>query len=128
VDGGMRPPAVRVVPIGGRAAGQVLIGVVAVVVEPTAHGRELPECDLVTAWHPRHVAVDRIVKTKLPLVRQQQDGDHREALTGAADAHVDIRCHRLACRHIAHAEGAHVRCAGHPARYRPWLRESNLFA
>jgi hypothetical protein len=29
-----------VVPIGGRAAGQVLIGVVAVVVEPTAHGRE----------------------------------------------------------------------------------------
>ena len=66
MDGGMRPPAVRVVPIGGRAAGQVLIGVVAVVVEPTAHGRELPECDLVTAWHPRHVAVDRIVKTKFP--------------------------------------------------------------
>src|SRR6266550_5268846 len=79
--------------------------------QPAAHGRELPQRDLLTARHALDVAVDRVVETKLALLRQHQDGGDREGLAGAADAHGEIGCHRLAGRRIAHAERPHVRLA-----------------
>ena len=87
---------------------QVLVGIVGVVVEPAAHLRELPERDPVAARHALDVAVDRIVETKLALVRQHQDGSDHERLGVAADAHGEVRGHRLAARRVADAERAHV--------------------
>ena len=100
------------------------IGVVGVVVEPAAHRRKLPERDLVAARHALDIAVDRVVETKLALVRQHENGRDREGLAVAADAHVEIGCHLLAGRRIAHAERPHIRLAVRLARCRRWRRES----
>ena len=62
----------------------------------------------VAAWHALDVAVDRIVETKLALVRQHQDAGDHERLGVAADAHVEIGGHRLAARRVADAEGPHI--------------------
>ena len=86
----------------------VLVRVVGVVEEPAAHLRELPERDPVAAWHALDVAVDRIVETKLALVRQHQEGGGHERLGVAADAHVEVGGHRLVARRVADAEGPHI--------------------
>src|SRR5215204_1393034 len=98
-------------PLPKRLLRELRIGIVAVIVEPTAHCGELPKCDLVAAWHTLDVEFDWIVETELALVRQHQDGCDREGLSGAANAHIEIGCHRLARRRIADAERPYVRFA-----------------
>src|SRR5215207_310643 len=95
-------------PLAERLLRQVPIRILSVVVKPAAHGCELPEGDLLSTRYARHVALDWIVKVKLALVCQQEDGCDREGLGGAADAHVEIGCHRLGVRHTAQSEGPHV--------------------
>src|SRR2546430_4909051 len=89
--------------------------------QPAAHGRELPQGDLLTARRALDVAVDRVVETKLALLRQHQDGGDREGLAGAADAHGEIGCSAGGSPYRARRTPART-ARGRPARCRRWRR------